>query len=255
GRRRPRPRRPPPQRASTRCSRSSPGARRLRAMDNTCLFLWLALAAMLWLNYDAWMRDRAPQRPAAETTAEIRPTPTDDELLPELRSDAADAGSPTLPAAADATPERTISVRTDVLDLLIDTRGGDLIRADLLEFPVEKNRPDDPVRLLDYTPGSRWVLQSGLVAAAGGAAPNHLAPFSAARSSYELAPGEEELFVTLEWAGEGGLAARKIYTFRRGSYAIDLDIVLENGAGEAWRGAPYAQMQRVHNPVERSFTS
>src|SRR5690606_41218311 len=91
GRRRPRPRRPPPQRASPRWSRSSPGARRPRAMDNTRLFLWLALAAMLWLNHDAWMRDRAPQRPAAETTAEIRPTPTDDELLPELRSDAADA--------------------------------------------------------------------------------------------------------------------------------------------------------------------
>ena len=227
-------------------------------MDNTRLFLWLALAAMLWLNYDAWVRDRAPQRAPAETTAEIRPAPgDDDDLLPELRSDAGngETGAAELPAPSEAAPERTISVRTDVLDLTIDTRGGDLVRADLLDFPVEKDRPDDLVRLLDYTPANRWVLQTGLVDAAGGAAPNHLAPFKSERSSYELAPGEDELVVTLEWTGEGGLTAKKIYTFRRGSYAIDLDIVLENAAGEPWRGASYAQMQRVHNPVERSFSS
>src|SRR5690606_9487078 len=163
-------------------------------------------------------------------TAEIRAAPGDDEdLLPQLRSDAGgsnagETGAAALPAVSDAAPERTISVRTDVLDLLIDTRGGDLVRADLLDFPVEKDRPDELVRLLDYTPAHRWVLQTGLVDSAGGAAPNHLAPFTADRSSYELAPGQDELVVTLEWTGEGGRAARKIYTFRRGSYAIDLDI-------------------------------
>src|SRR5690606_31002458 len=123
-------------RVSIRCSRSWLAARRLRAMDNTRLFLWLALAAMLWLNYTAWTRDRAPQSPSAETTAEIRAAPGDDEdLLPQLRSDAGgsnagETGAAALPAVSDAAPERTISVRTDVLDLLIDTRGGALVRAE-----------------------------------------------------------------------------------------------------------------------------
>ncbi|MFO7288161.1 MAG: membrane protein insertase YidC [Gammaproteobacteria bacterium] len=224
-------------------------------MDNTRLFLWLALAAMLWLNYDAWVRDRAPQPPAAAATTESRAAPEDDALLPNLPSDGGARGGAELPTASDATPERTITVRTDVLDVAIDTRGGDLVRADLLEYPVEKDRPDEIVRLLDYTPSNRWVLQSGLVDAAGGDAPNHVATFSSERSSYELAPGQDELVVTLEWVGGGDLKARKIYTFRRGRYAVDLDIVIENATGEPWRGAPYAQMQRVHNPVERSYTS
>src|SRR5690606_4560532 len=237
-------------------STSLPGAARLREiMDNTRLFLWLALAAMLWLNYDAWVRDLAPQRPAVSTTTETRAAPDDDTLLPQLPSDTSARSGAELPAASDATPERTITVRTDVLDVVIDTRGGDLVRADLLEYPIEKHRPDEIVRLLDYAPGSRWVLQSGLVDAAGGDAPNHVATFSSERSSYELAPGQDELVVTLEWVGGGDLKARKIYTFRRGRYAVDLDIVVENATGEPWRGAPYAQMQRVHNPVERSYTS
>lgn len=226
-------------------------------MDNTRLFLWLALAAMLWLNYDAWIRDRlpSPQAPATAAESRVEPGATDAEL-PDIGAvvNEGRGGPSALPVTA-AGPAMPITVRTDVLDVVIDSRGGDLVRADLLDYPVEKDRPNDLVRLLDYSPGDLWILQSGLRDARGGDEPNHLATFTSERSSYQLAPGQDELQVTLEWAGGNGLSARKIYTFRRGSYAVDLDIVLENNDPEACRGVPYAQMQRLHNPSERSFTS
>src|SRR5690606_33909055 len=123
-------------------------------MDNTRLFLWLALLAMLWLNYDAWTRDRAPAQtsripPAGEVTA------TDDDV-PEIGAPTVDAPSSEPPAADVRAPAMPVRVLTDVLDVVIDTEGGDLVRADLLDYPVHKDQPDVLVRLLDFTPSNLW---------------------------------------------------------------------------------------------------
>jgi YidC/Oxa1 family membrane protein insertase len=148
-----------------------------------------------------------------------------------------------------------IRVRTDVLDVRIASQGGDLVRADLLEYPVDKDQPEPVVRLLDESGPEPWVFHSGLRSAVGGAEPNHLATFRSANNEYTLAPGQNELVVTLDWVGEGQISSRKTYTFRRGEYAVDLTLTLVPAAGGSWRGAPYVQMERVHVPVDRSFTS
>ena len=142
-----------------------------------------------------------------------------------------------------------------MLDVLIDLHGGDLVRADLPTFPVEKHQPDVVVRLLDYTPENRWVFQTGVRSASDGAEPNHLANYRSASTDYVLASGQDDLVVALDWVSDGALMARKIYTFHRGSFEVDLDLSLTNSTGAPWRGAPYAQMVRLHRPVERSYTS
>src|SRR5690606_33795664 len=86
-------------------------------------------------------------------------------------------------AASDATgPVRILNVRTDVLDVDISLRGADIVRADLLEYPVKKGG-DVPVRLLrNNGPGDQYVLQTGLTGAAAntqpGSYPTHVALFS-----------------------------------------------------------------------------
>ena len=91
--------------------------------------------------------------------------------------------------------------------------------------------------------------------ASGGSEPNHLGEFSAQRMEYALGDGADELSVTLDWEDVGPLRARKVYTFRRGQYAVGLSIILENPTDEVWQGAAYARIVRHHTPVERSFTS
>jgi YidC/Oxa1 family membrane protein insertase len=226
-------------------------------MDNLRVFLWLLVAGFAWLVYTAWLADYAPPPPppTAETTVGADEAPT----LPPLETpDTAANPLPPVNAPAletEAPSGEYVRVRTDVLDVLIDSRGGDLVRADLLEYPVAKHTPDEIVRLLDNSAAGRWVLQSGFRSAVGGAEPNHLATFRAPSNDYVLGPGQNELVVTLDWVGEGPVSASKTYTFRRGQYEIDLDLKLAPSAGASWRGAPYVQMERLHRPVERKYTS
>jgi YidC/Oxa1 family membrane protein insertase len=222
-------------------------------MDNIRVFLWLTLLGMAWLTYTAWVQDygeRASAPASQQGTVPGMPPGGDLPTLPDGANGAATTPTPAPGDAPVATGE-LIRVRTDVLDVLIASQGGDLVRADLPQYSVMKGVPEPVVRLLDNNPSDRWVFQTGLLSAVGGAAPNHEATFRSASNDYSLAPGQDELVVTLDWVGEGTLSARKTYVFRRGQYAVDLTLtVVPSGS---WRGAPYVQMTRVHRPPERSI--
>jgi YidC/Oxa1 family membrane protein insertase len=222
-------------------------------MDNIRVFLWLTLLGMAWLTYTAWVQDYGvrPSPPVSQATPGAPAEPPGGGLPP--LDDGADPALPTpTPAAPAAATGELIRVRTDVLDVLIASQGGDLVRADLSEYSVTKDVPEPVVRLLDNAPTDRWVFATGLRSAVGGAEPNHLATFRSASNDYSLAPGQDELVVTLDWVGEGPLSARKTYVFRRGQYAVELTLTVAPTGG-SWRGAPYVQMERVHRPVERSI--
>src|SRR5687767_9316962 len=109
-------------------------------MDNQRIFIWAALALVLWLNYTTWERDYAPPpAPAAATKTEAgapAPSPSAESLpsLPSSQQSAAPAApASSVPATAPVEKAATIRVVTDVLDLEISTRGGELQRADLLK--------------------------------------------------------------------------------------------------------------------------
>lgn len=222
-------------------------------MANIRLFLWFTLFAMLWLSYSQWRMDTA----APALVEQVGSAADPDAELPLLMTDDA---PPQTPAADDPLPQaasasRLVSVRTDVLDLQIDTRGADLVQVDLPTYPVDKTEPDRIVRLLDHATDTRWLFQTGLRNLEGGPEANHLAEFSTEAASYELGASQQEMQVHFHWEGASGLTVRKTYTFRRGRFDIGLDIALRNSSDETWRGAGYSQMLRLHRPPDRSFTS
>ena len=229
-------------------------------MDRIRFGLWFALLAAVWISYTTWVAENQPEAPAAAEGAstagadDLRAADSDDGSVPAI-GDAngvpGAAGQPPSDEAAGA--ERLIAVETDVLDVRIDLDGGDIVWVELPAYPVDKNDPDRHVRLLDYAPGNRWVFQTGLSSREGVPAPNHLQAFTSAESSYRLADGAETLEVRLAWTGANGVSAEKVYTFRRGAYAVDLDLVARNDGTEPWRALAYAQMTRLHSPAGRSF--
>jgi YidC/Oxa1 family membrane protein insertase len=225
-------------------------------MNNIRVLLWLTLLGIGWLTYTQWVIDYGERpSPRVDGVPPATQSAQQQDSLPPLRPDGSvppQQGQTADPAAATG---ELIRVQTDVLDLRIASQGGDLVRADLLQYRVFKDMPEPIVRLLDESGPERWVFQSGLRSAVGGAEPNHLATFRSASNEYTLAPGQDELVVTLDWVGEGPISARKTYTFRRGRYEIDLTLTLTPTAGGSWQGAPYVQMERVHVPVERSWLS
>ncbi|HET7607772.1 MAG TPA: membrane protein insertase YidC [Gammaproteobacteria bacterium] len=225
-------------------------------LNNIRLFLWLTLAGIAWLTYTAWNADYGRRAVTSPTpTEQTSGAPSTD--IPRA-SPGSGAAQPQVQApqqqAAAATGE-LIHVRTDVLDLAITTQGGDLVRADLLRYPVDKDDPEHLVRLLDDSGPTRWVFQSGVSSAVGGAEPTHVQTFRSDSNEYVLAPGQDELVVTLDWVGDGPLGARKTYTFRRGRYDISLNMTVAPSAGSIWQGTPYVRMERQHVPARRSYMS
>jgi YidC/Oxa1 family membrane protein insertase len=110
-------------------------------MSTTRSFLLVALAFVAFLNWEAWQKDYAPQpAPAATSATPTAPAATSSAEIPKpagANAPAAATTSPTPTAATNAQPSARVHVRTDLLDLSIDTRGGSLVQADLLQYPVD----------------------------------------------------------------------------------------------------------------------
>ena len=231
-------------------------------MDNQRLFIWAFFVMMGWITYQTWVKDYAPRptQPAAEQTAETAGPLSVNESgddMPEISD--APAGAEAMPAApgdtqdvATAPTAPTISVTTDVFNIQISTQGGTLQGATLSKYPVEKDRPDEPVRLLDTAGRTYGLIESGVRAADGAAEATHLEVFTAPRSSYELGDADE-LVVPLTWTDASGLKVEKRYRFTRGGYAIGLEQTVTNETATEWRGAEYVRIKRRSQEVERSM--
>ena len=233
-------------------------------MDNIRIFLWAGLALLLWMNFQTWQKDYLPV-PVVErslsngesTTLPGLSGPVDDSsfdaTLPEIPNAPAVDESPEVGAAVPVARQSLIHVQTDVLDLQIDPHGGDIISAKLLGYPFRKDQPDIPVTLLNANVDELFVFHTGLRALDGGPEANHLSTFTAERDEYILEDDSSELTVRLVWAGADGIEADKIYRFTRGNYAVDLDQVVRNDGDAPYRAVSYMQIQRRHQPPERSM--
>jgi len=228
-------------------------------MDNQRLLVWGGFVLLLWFTYQAWMQDYGPapvQQPAVVTDSADAPSPVeaDSMALPELGDapDQAPAGSlPGDTAAAAPDGGQTIRVTTDVLVVDISLRGGTLVQATMLSYPVEKDRPDDLVQLLAPERNDLGLIRTGLRSATGAAA-DHNAIFSAPKAEFSL-NGNDKIVVPLTWVGDNGLVVEKRLTFTRGSYAIGVEQTLTNNSAEPWRGDQYTQLLRRSRPRERSM--
>jgi YidC/Oxa1 family membrane protein insertase len=237
-------------------------------MEQQRIFVWVGLLLVLWLNFDAWMKDEAARTaaPAAETTslpadsgAAPGPAPTGSALtdeLPSVSGETPAAAAPdAAPAEAPAASVGKIHVVTDVLDLDLNLAGGEFVRADLLEYPRQKDDPTKSVRLFNTdSKDSQFLFQSGLTSGeTGRAEPNHKAEFSAAASEYRLAEGADVLRVPLSWSDGAGLAVTKTFVFHRGGYAVEIQYRVTNAGAAPVRLASYAQLLRHWEEVKRSM--
>jgi len=165
---------------------------------------------------------------AAQSNAE---TPSASET-PVVEEAAADA------AVAEATG-KLIKVTTDVLEVTIDPRGGEIIAVLLPEFPASIDTPDVPFVLMERNERRTYVAQSGLIGKDG----TEGALFSAEKTSYSLADGADEVSVVLTTTTEKA-TIEKVFTFRRGDYLADVNFRIKNTSDESWSGRFYAQLKR-----------
>ena len=214
-------------------------------------FLLIALLFIGYLFWMQWQEDYNKTPPTAVATSIPAASPAasgaSDAAAPAAppldgTPAPASAATPTSPQVVETTPR--VVVDTDVLRVEIDTRGGNVVVADLLAYPQEPNDFAHPKRLLDNADATFFEVQSGLVSASG-AAPDHQAKFTAEKLSYSLADGGESIEVPLTWTDASGISVRKVFVFKRGSYVVEQREEITNKGVTAWSGNAYRRLQRV----------
>ena len=231
-------------------------------MDNQRIILWGLFATLAFVTYSQYQLETRPEVVTAPVATEApvaapavtEPLPADAGLPPPtatapVMSSAALPAVPNAPVAA--APAGNVVVETDVLRVEISRTGGGLVRADLLNYPVDKKNPDNPVILLNEQALSRYTLDTGLIDTARGG-PTHEVLLNSASDNYVLQNDSDTVSVPLTWS-EDGIDVTKTYTFKRGRYDIDLNYTVNNNSAADWNALSYMRISRVHNPPERSM--
>lgn len=219
-------------------------------MEQIRIALYVALIAVVFLLWQAWEKDYppvTPTQPAAIPTATSVPPST-----VQAAATAATAAVPTSHTPNSST--QLVTVETDVLHVAIDPVGGTIVRLALPRYPATPQTPDIPVRLLSDNPDDLYVAQSGLISTQGPDTQEGQATLTPQHLSYQLAPGQNSLDVTLSWQDKNGLQINKIFTFQRGAYTIAVRYEIANHSQEAWSGQFYAQLRHRPQPTGGLFS-
>jgi len=215
-------------------------------MDNIKTFLIFGLLIVSLLLWEAWQNEYArPAQVAEQTMTEAGVYPVEEKGdLPDLPviSNVSDGSLPALEKRRATGGSKQVHIKTDLMDLYIDSKGGDIRRLALSKYPVESSKPDVPVQFLNDNAADFFVVQSGLRSDAR--APTHYEQYSVEKGEYELTAGKDSITVPMYWQSKDGLKVTKTYRFHRDSYLIDVDYQVTNRSGETFSAYPYAQFNR-----------
>ncbi len=222
--------------------------------------LWVVFSMSLVLIWDAWQRHNgqpsmfgpAPAAKPAAAGASGSPGAVPAPTLPAATTAAAGAtAAPAVPAAAASAPvAKQVTISTDLVKATLDSKGGSLVRLELLK-QVDQNDRSRNVVLFDQSAKRLYKAESGLIPPAGGVGlPNHHTVMELVPGDLELKEGSNELQVRFESPEVGGIKLAKIYTFRRGDYVIGVRHEVVNNTGAAISPRLYLQLVRDGNPPE-----
>ena len=186
----------------------------------------------------------APAVPGNTTTAKLN---TDLPINEDVDLPALD-GSGQVDTTADTYRGSVITVHTDVLEVIIDLNGGDVVGAALKDYPKTLDDPSDPFVLLERNAQRTYVAQSGLVGN-DGVDQSERAQYRAAQSEYRQS-GQAPLEVTLEYVGNNSaLQVNKVFTFSPGSHTISIRHDIFNPTSRSAQFTPFAQLKRDSSPA------
>ncbi|WP_333796834.1 membrane protein insertase YidC [Rheinheimera sp.] len=188
-------------------------------MESQRSFLIIALALVSFLMWQQWQVDYGPKPVVPASNSQTTSSAADLQLS---------ASGSTTAAAPEvkATQAQLIEVKTDVLTVKIDSRGGDIVALELPGFTVSQENKA-AYQLMRQQPGFEYVAQSGLL---GDGPDDKKAPrqiYQAAQSSYQLANGQTELVVPLTMTHKG-LVIEKRFIFTAGKYDVRVEYSVTN---------------------------
>lgn len=234
-------------------------------MNNQRFFLYIALAFVTYLIWLTWEQEHATQsvQKQFETQTESTKSPeinsTDIPDAPVTESFEQAKEEDGVKSNNSTTRTQKIRVTTDVLDVVIDTRGGDIRQLDLPTYPVSLKKKDEPFRLF-YSNSLTYIAQSGLrhdnvkgKKDTESLAPSHYDIYTSKSATYSLQDDDDEVDVKLTWHGDNNIKVEKIFTFYRNSFVFDVTHRVINNGPTTWVGRQYQQLRHSPIPGGRSW--
>lgn len=234
-------------------------------MDQQRPFLYLTLFFLGFLIWTTWQQEHAPKpEPSVATNAAAQNGKGQAQVngqAPNIPSDTNFSVNTTAQKQAEgnqANSHKTIHVKTDVLDVMINLQGGTITQADLPSYPVSLEEKEKAVRILDSN--KAYSAQSGFRhqddangAYRGDLAPSHYTNYKAEKEEYILAEGENKLIVPLVWDNGKGIKVVKNFVFERGNFLVKLNNVVDNQSPNSWIGTYYMQLTHGTDNEKRSM--
>ena len=210
----------------------------------------VAVLAVLFIRWNDYKEEHAPLQIASASEEIVVP---DVEAVPS-----AEAHTEASIPRVDSSPEkvepatdsdiRLVTIRSDALEIVIDTYGGDIVKTALLDFPVSQEPGAKPTVILNRTADTVYIAQSGLIGRSGTDTNKGRPRYSVRSDQYTLADGEDELVVELRFE-QPGATITKQYVLRRGDYPVSLNYLIDNHGSDPWEGGMFGQIQRdAHEP-------
>ncbi len=220
-------------------------------MDSTRFILILALSLVSLLLWDAWQKDYGKSAQTENVAVQVEQDQKIGQDLPSITDNEKTETSKTPETATVRTTSgESITVKTDLFLVKIDTRGGNIVDASLLKFPKSLKTPNDSVQILSDDPNALYIIQGGLLSKQ--TAPTHESWYQAENKTYELGENQDKLVVPLHWHSNNGLEITKNIIFYRNKYQIDVNYKINNRSGSDWSGRVYGQIQRLDAPKKRT---
>jgi YidC/Oxa1 family membrane protein insertase len=151
--------------------------------------------------------------------------------------------SPTVEPSV-ATSQGLVTLQTDMYRLLIDPKGGDVVRAELFKH-LHADGGDKPFLLLEQGAGRVYTAQSGLIGADGpDAAATGRPLYKSAQSSYTLAANQKSLDIPFIFDAPNGVQIIKNFRITAGQYPVVVTYKIINKGATPWNGQMFGQVKR-----------
>lgn len=211
----------------------------MQSQRNLFLIGLLLVTFMLW---QSWMVDKAQK--------DAPPAATASSSVPASSSNPSTGDTPTQ-NGTDQVQHQLVTLRSDVLELTVDTVGGDIVEAKLLKQEETQNS-NKPFVLLRNDQNHVYVAQSGLIGDNGLDNQAKRPVYTVQAPSFALKDGEQSLVVPMTYTDAQGNVFTKEFTLNRDSYAVGVSYKIKNATAQPLHVQFYGQLKQTMTEPENS---
>ncbi|ALO36488.1 insertase [Colwellia sp. MT41] len=204
-------------------------------MESQRSLLFIALMVVTYLLFSQWQQQNAPITQQTSISQNQSGEIANADFVPES-SDAQISS-----VKSNVTSAKLINVTTDTFTLKINSQGGDIVEVKLLNFDTEQGN-GIPFTIMQNG-NQKYIAQSGLTGANGIDRIIKGRPiYSSVQSNYELI--NDSLIIDLVFNDVSGMTVTKRFTFKKNSYSINVEYIIDNNTANSVSVQMYGQLKQ-----------